>query len=108
MTAVMLALDDIAWVQAHTAPLALASFAFFLSLMGLSMALSPLVWPIAYAHLPASGKLDWHGRLVGGVFACCAVGLALPEYWWPGAAIVADHDFGSTSRSHGTICMAVR
>lgn len=105
--AAVFALDDIAWVHAHTVPLALASFAFFLSLTGLSMALSPAVWPVAYATLPAAGRLDWHGRLVGGVFACCAVGAAFPEYWQPGTAIVADHDFGSTPRSHGTICMAV-
>jgi hypothetical protein len=101
-------LDNIAWVHANTVPLVLASFSFFLGLMGLSVVLSPIIWPVAFAKLPTTGRLDWHARIVGGIFACCAVYAAFPEYWSPGAAIVADFDFGSTPRSHFTICMAVR
>jgi len=101
-------LNNIEWVHAHTVSLVVASFVFFLTLTGLSAVLSPVVWPVAFAKLPATGRLDWHARIVGGIFACCAVYAAFPEYWNPGAAIVADFDFGSTPRSHCTICMAVR
>jgi len=75
---------------------------FVLLFCGLHLAsilAAPRLFATHYMPLSPTEQRDWHGRVVGSVFATGIVFLALPEYLWPGDALAADEAFGTSDRA---------
>ena len=75
------------------------SFAFFSSVQLTSMVLSPRLAPVHFAPLSHQQRIDWHGRVVGTLFAGVVVWFAMPEWAWPTGTNAEDPTFGSSVRS---------
>ena len=67
---------------------------------------SPRLLPSLYEPLSPSQRHDWHGRLVGSVYAIVICSLALPEYLRPGDGLAFDPTFGSSARAHLALSIA--
>ncbi len=52
-----------------------------------------------FRSLEHSKRADWHGRVVGSVYASLIVAVALAELIYPGADLLADSTFGASARS---------
>lgn len=64
-----------------------------------SILVAPRLFATHYRPLSPSEQRDWHGRVVGSLFATGIVFVALPEYLWPGNALAADEAFGTSDRA---------
>ncbi|EOD36038.1 hypothetical protein EMIHUDRAFT_226886 [Emiliania huxleyi CCMP1516] len=64
-----------------------------------SILVAPRLFATHYRPLSPSEQRDWHGRVVGSLFATGIVFVALPEYLWPGDALAADEAFGTSDRA---------
>ena len=67
---------------------------------------SPRLLPSLYEPLSPSQRHDWHGRLVGSVYAIVICSLALPEYLRPGEGLAFDPTYGSSARAHLALSIA--
>ena len=71
-----------------------------------SILVAPRLFATHYRPLSPSEQRDWHGRVVGSLFATGIVFVALPEYLWPGDALAADEAFGTSDRASLTCAIA--
>lgn len=68
------------------------------TLHAISVYVSPLLCPGLYEPLSRQQRQDWHGRIVGSLYATVISSLALPEYLHPGAELV--RGAGSAHAAH--------
>ena len=85
---------------AFTTPTMVVGFVlFFVGLHAFSIVTSGRLAPRIYNPLTRPEQLDWHGRVVGSIFAACVSLFALPELLSPGGSLAADPDFGTSDRA---------